>query len=110
MTVREVSERLNLKPIAGLQGMEKEISGAYVCDLLSWVMAHAKKGNLWLTIQAHANVVAVACLLDLACIVICEGVEVDEDTVEKANGEGMPVLITRENAYNICCRLNELGI
>ncbi|MBA1335139.1 MAG: DRTGG domain-containing protein [Firmicutes bacterium] len=110
MTVKEMAGRLNLKPAAGLDAMENEVAGAYVCDLLSWVMAHAGKGSAWVTIQAHVNIVAVACLLDLACIIVCEGVEVDADTLEKANDEGMPVLTTTKDAYSICCGLKDLGI
>lgn len=110
MNVSQVMEDLGLTPVAGVSGIENEITGAYVGDLLSWVMSHARRGNLWITVQAHVNVVAVACLLELAAVIICEGVDVDDETIRKADDEGIPILTTAENAYSICCKLNRLGI
>jgi hypothetical protein len=64
---------------------DKQIKGCYVSDLLSWVMGHAKSGECWVTIMSHLNIVAVASLLDLSCIIIAENEMPDEETIQKAN-------------------------
>ncbi len=110
MNVEQLCQNLKLNPVAGMNGMDREIDGAYSGDLLSYVMANAAKGNLWVTIQAHSNIVAVACLLELSCIVIAGGVEAEQDTVQKANQEGIPILSTDYDVYTLCCKLNSLGI
>lgn len=110
MTVKEICERLGLTSLAGTGGLDREVKGVYVSDLLSWVMSHAKKGDVWVTVQSHANIVAVACLIDLACIIVAEGVEVERDTLDRADQEQIPVLASGEDAYSICCRLSKLGL
>lgn len=110
MTVRELCDHLGLKTVTGSIGLEKKVEGAYVSDMLSWVMSHAQKGNAWVTVQSHTNVVAVACLVDLSCIIIAEGVEVDEDTIEKAVDKEIPILISENDAYSICCQLHKLNV
>lgn len=110
MNVRELCQRLGIKPTAGLNGMNREVKGAYAGDLLSFVMANASRGNVWVTIQAHSNIVAVASLLEMACIIVAAGVEVDGDTLEKANGEGIPILAAGDDTYTLCCRLHDLGV
>ena len=108
MKVKEVKERLDLKLVAGENGLEKEIKDVYVCDLLSWVMAHAHKDSAWVTIQTHPNVIAVAALLELSCVIIPEDTEIDEITIKKADEESLPILVSKENGYNICCKLYDL--
>ncbi|WP_026485858.1 DRTGG domain-containing protein [Caldanaerobius polysaccharolyticus] len=88
----------NLTPNADV---EKEINGVYICDLLSWVMSHAQKNDAWVTIQVHLNVVAVALLTEVSCIIIPEGIEVSQDTVKKADEEGIPILSTGKSAYQV---------
>ena len=110
MKVKEIVEKLNLKVLCGRDYLHKEIEGAYTCDLLSWVMSHGNKGNAWITVQVHPNVVAVAVLLELSCVIIPEDIEVDEISIQRAQSEGIPILVSKENAYSICSKLNELGI
>lgn len=110
MTVMEICDRLDLKPITGECGLDREVSGAYICDLLSWVMAHAQKGDVWITIQSHSNTIAVASLLELSCIIICEDAEVEEDTVKKAIDEEIPVLSSAKSAFELAKGLIEAGI
>ncbi len=74
------------------QVADSEISCGYTCDLLSWVMAKGKAGCAWVTVQTHMNVVAVASLHDMACIICPEGIEPEEDSVNKAADEGIAVL------------------
>jgi len=110
MLVRDAGEKIGLKLLAGEAGTSREITGVYICDLLSWVMAHASKGDAWITVQTHANIVAVATLLELGCIIIPEGVEVEEDTLRKAEDEGVPVYLSGLSAYGIAKELYRIGI
>jgi len=110
MQLDEIARRLALDVQAASDRLSVEVSGGYACDLLSYVMANAKAGNLWITIQGHPNIVAVASLIGLAGVVVVEGAKVEPATLEKAAVEGIPVLTTRETAYTIAGRLYELGV
>ena len=97
----------NLTPeIAG----DREITCGYTCDLLSWVMAHGDEGMAWVTVQTHLNVIAVAVLSDMACVVLPEGIRMEEESLAKARDEGMAVLTSPLTAYEICGRLSSEGI
>lgn len=109
MLLREVCRRLNLEVVAGRELLDKEVTGGYASDLLSWVMAHAKEGNIWVTIQNHQNVVAVANLLGLS-VIVAEGVEAGQPIIERAEKEGVVMLTSKMPVYEICGRLYELGI
>jgi hypothetical protein len=89
---------------------EMIVSGVDSCDLLSWVMAKGKKGNLWITVQTHTNSVAVASLLEMSGIIIPDGIEVEPETIEKANDENIAVLSTDMSPYQIFKCLYEMGI
>ena len=85
-------------------------TGGYSSDLLSCVMAGAKRGNLWITLQAHLNVVAIAALNELAAIIITENAQPDTATITKANQQGVILLATPLSTYAINGRLWEMGI
>lgn len=87
-----------------------EINGCYIGDLLSNVMAHAQTGDLWLTVQTHQNVVAIAQLLNLAGIVFLEGHLPQEETIARARSEKIPLFCTNEGAYEFARRLYKLGL
>lgn len=110
MKVIEVGEKMGLKLLAGGAGADKELTGAYICDLLSWVMSHGKKGDAWITVQTHSNIIAVAVLLELGCIIVPEGIEVEEDTLRKADDEGVPVFQASQSAYGLAKELCRMGI
>lgn len=110
MKIRDLIKALDLKVLAGESGLDADVLGAYCCDLLSWVIAHANKKDAWITVQIHPNIVAVAVLLELSCIIIPEDIDVEEITIEKAINEGVPLFQSSENSYNICAKLKELGI
>ncbi|NMA55705.1 MAG: serine kinase [Firmicutes bacterium] len=95
---------------AGHEQLDRAIEGAYASDLLSHVMARAREGNIWVTIQAHQNIVAVATLLNLAGIVIAGGIEPQADTLHKAEEEGVPIISTPLPAFQVIGRLYALGI
>jgi len=85
-------------------------SHGYVSDMLSCVMTGADHHSIWVTLQAHSNIVAVAHLLDIAAIIITEGSKPDEATLEKANNEDIILLSSRESSFNIVGNLWEMGL
>ncbi len=101
MKVSELVEKFGLKVFSGMAGLENEVNGGYVSDLLSDVMGNAAEGELWVTLQTHQNVMAIASLKDLAAVIIVKGFEPDDDTVEHSNEEGIPVLGTGLDTFEI---------
>jgi hypothetical protein len=87
-----------------------EVAGGYASDLLSCVMAGAQRGNVWVTLQAHINVVAVAQLQDIAAVLITENAQPDAATLHKANTEGVILLSTPLKTYEVVGRLWEMGV
>lgn len=110
MKVLEIVEKLNLKIIAGENSLNKDAEGVYCCDLLSWVMSHGSSNDIWITVQVHPNIVAIAQLLDFTCIIIPESIEVEEVTINKANKENVLILQSEKSSYNIMKELSELGL
>ncbi len=84
--------------------------GGYTADLLSCVMAGAKSGNIWVTLQAHLNIVAVASMLDVAAIIITENAQPDSATIAKANNQGVIMLSTPKPSYEICGKLWQMNL
>lgn len=89
----------------GDAGKENEINNGYVSDLLSDVMGNAKEGMAWITIQTHKNLVAVASLKDLACIIIANGNKPAEDLLEAADEEDIPVITTTYSSFECAGKL-----
>jgi hypothetical protein len=90
MTVNEAAERLHAKVLTG--DGEREITGIYACDLLSWVISHAEQGNMWVTVMNNVNILAVASLTDVACVVISDGSPVDPDLIQRAREQEICLL------------------
>lgn len=107
MTVLELSEKLGAKNVC-LPYPEREVTGAYVGDLLSWVMGRAPADSAWVTIMSNLNVVAVASLADVACVILSEDVSPDEDALKKAENEGINLLSVKESSYEVCALLSKL--
>lgn len=108
MKTADLVKTLGLKVIAGETGMNREITGGYVSDLLSDVIGSAREGNIWITLQTHLNIVAVASLKDLAGIILVKDLKADNDTIERSNIEGIPVLSTGDDSFTVAGRLFEL--
>ncbi len=85
-------------------------SHGYVSDMLSCVMTGAKNKSIWVTLQAHNNIVAVGLLLDVAAIIITEGAMPDDETIKKANEEGVTLLSCEKNSFYVVGKLWELGL
>jgi len=111
MRLSEIVRSLGLNVLTQPANLDEiEPTGGYASDLLSCVMSGAKRGNLWVTLQAHLNIVAVAALLDLSAILITEGAQPDPATLEKAEQEGVILLSTPMPTYTVIGRLWELGL
>lgn len=110
MIVKDIVEKIDLEVVTCEADLDKEISSGFVGDLLSVVMGNAKEGCCWVTIQSHLNVIGVASLVDVACVVVAEGFSIDEDAVTKAQEEGIILLKSKEPSYEICSKLAKLGI
>jgi hypothetical protein len=105
MKLREIAEKLQLQVLIGQDRLDTEVTGGYTSDLLSDVMANSQAGDLWITLQTHQNIIAVAKLKDLAGIIIVNSRQPDEDTLQKAKEENIPLLGTGEFAFRITGRL-----
>jgi serine kinase of HPr protein (carbohydrate metabolism regulator) len=101
MRVSDLIREFDLKLFSGGTGIENEITGGYVSDLLSDVMGFSKEGEVWVTLQTHLNIVAVASLKDLAAIVVVKGYEPGPDTIAHSNKEGIPILGTPLSTFEI---------
>ncbi len=110
MTLEKIAQELSLEVRTAAGKLGREVTGGYASDLLSCVMAKAQPGNLWVTLQSHPNIVAVASLLNLAGVVVTEGVAPDSATLSKAEEEGIPILTTPLTTYTVVGRLFALGI
>ncbi len=109
MTVNELKETLSLSVITLPDG-DRPVEGAYIGDLLSWVMGRARSGNAWVTIMSNLNIVAVAALSDVSCILLCENVEADAAVVETAASKEINILSSPLSAYELACELARVGV
>jgi serine kinase of HPr protein (carbohydrate metabolism regulator) len=105
MKVIELVDKLQLKVFTGKAGLENEITGGYVSDLLSDVMGHAAEGNAWLTLQNHLNVVAIASLRDLACVILVKNIVPPADVIQKAIEEDVALLGSSEQTFDLSGKL-----
>ena len=108
MKVGELAERLNMRVLSGAEGLDREVEGCYVGDLLSEAVANAERGNAWVTVQMHKTVVAVASLKEVACVVLVKGLSASEEAVGQSNVEGIPFLSTDLSAYEVVGRIYAL--
>lgn len=111
MSLKEIIKKLNLTVLTG----DKDFStifptGGYASDLLSCVMAGARHGSVWVTLQAHINIVAVAALLEITAVIITEGAKPDETTIQKAIEQDITLLSTPLPTYVVVGRLWEMGL
>lgn len=110
MKIRDIVKKLDLKVISGEEFLEREVSGGYAGDLLSDVLANSKKGNIWVTLQIHQNIIAVAISKELSGIIIVNGRKPEKETLKKAKEEKIPLMISNLLTYEVAGRLYEIGI
>ena len=110
ITLDRIAEELKLEVVTCKGALHRPVVGGYASDLLSCVMARAKQDFLWVTLQSHVNVVAVASLLGLAGIIITEGNRPDQDTTARAEKEGVVLMLTPATTFSVVCELAALGV
>ena len=108
MTVKDLQSKLNLKALN--EATDTEVEGAFISDMLSDVMAGAKAGNVWITVQTHKNIIAAANLVDVPAIVVVRDKKVPEDTLQMADRVGVTVFTTDLDSFQIAVKLYEAGI
>ena len=107
MTLKEIIEKLDLQCL-NEANLDADIKGAYSSDLLSDVMGNARSGQLWITMQTHKNVTAIAALKDIPAVVIVRGGVPDEDMLEHAKEEDICILVSKDPTFTVCGKLYEL--
>jgi len=110
MKVYELLPLIEAENLTPSVPMDKDVLCGYTCDLLSWVMAHGQEGMAWVTVQTHLNVIAVAVLSEMACVILPESIDMEPESLEKAAAEGMCVLKTKLSGYEICGRMHAAGV
>jgi len=108
MTVKELAATLDLQILTGDINLEREVHGGYCGDLLSWVMSKAQADNAWITIMSNTNIVAVAVLTDVACVILCEDVAPEEECLKKALEQEVAILKTPMSAFELSGKLEKL--
>jgi serine kinase of HPr protein (carbohydrate metabolism regulator) len=111
MKLSEIVSELNLQPVNKKPIKDDAtILHGYSCDLLSQVLASAKSDSIWITVQSHLNVIGVAVTVGIPALIICEGHEIPENVIQKADEEQIAIFKSAENAFQLSGKLNECGI
>lgn len=110
MNLQEILPLIEGKLLTDKADASQSISSAYVCDLLSWVMAKGKEGMAWITVQTHLNVIAIAALHGMCCVMLPENIQMEESSLKKAREEGIAVISSPLSAYALCGILAKQGI
>ncbi len=107
MKISELEKDLGLSLLTEENYADRELTGCYIGDLLSWVMGKAQAGNVWITIMNNINIAAVASLTDVGCIVLCEGVTCGDSIISKANSEGIIIFSCKDTAYELAVKIGK---
>lgn len=110
MTLHDLITLTGAKDLTPTTDKSTTVSCGYTCDLLSWVMSHGQAGMAWITVQTHMNVIAVASLMEMSAVIIPEGIEMEEASLEKAREEGVTVLSSGKTAFDLCALLAQHGL
>lgn len=110
MKISELVKSLELEVVTGEDSLAREVVGGYVGDLLSVVMGKAMEDQVWVTVQSHINIIAVASLINVSCIIVSEGFEIDEDAVNRAKDEDIVLLKSKLSSFEVCQQLTKLGV
>ena len=108
MTVKDVMDQTGWTLAAG--NPNQSVTSAYICDLLSWVMSHGREGTVWVTVQTHLNVVAVASLHGFSCVIIPENIDISDETIAAANEKDVCILHAGCTSYGVAKTLSSLGV
>ncbi len=108
MKVCDIIQKLNLKVFCGEQGVNNEVVGGYTSDLLSDVMGNVDENQIWVTLQTHKNIMAIASLKDVAAIILVKGYQPEQAAIDQSNEEGIPILGTDLETFEISGELYSL--
>ena len=107
MTVRELTDAAGFKAMC-LPDAARSVAGVYVGDLLSWVMGRASADDAWITIMSNVNVIAVASLSDVSCVILAEGVIPDAELIGLAEAKGINLITSDMPIYETAVKISEL--
>lgn len=107
MTVSLLAQKCGFETVSLPDG-DREVCGGYVGDLLSWVMGRASENCAWITIMSNVNIVAVASLVDVACVILAEGVSLPDNIVETAREKGVNILSTSLASYEAAALISKI--
>ena len=110
MNLKQIIRELELKVLVGEEHLEQDVTGGYVSDILSDVLTYAQEGDIWVTIQTHLNIVPISSMKGISAIILPNNRIPDEETLEKAFEEKMPILGSGKNAFQVVGGLFQLGI
>ena len=106
MTVKELCKAADFSPVTELS--DETVNGAYACDLLSWIIGRANENAALVTVMTNVNVIAVAVMAELSCVILTEGVRLDDAALVKAQQNGVSVLSSQMPTYETCLLINDL--
>ena len=110
MKLEEIVKAVGMSVETGEDALGRQVSGGYASDLLSDVMANSREGDVWVTLQVHPNIIAVATLKELAGIIIVQGKKPDGETIKKAQQEGIPLMVSELQTFEVIGKLYQMGI
>lgn len=110
MKINDILKEITHTLVAGHEFLDRDVKAGYCSDLLSRVMAKGPKNGLWITVQTHTNIVAVATLLEIACIIIPEDISIDPNTIEKAKEEEIVIISSPLSAFELAGKLYSMGL
>ncbi|NLC32080.1 MAG: AraC family transcriptional regulator [Clostridiales bacterium] len=110
MNIQQVLPLIQGKLLTQENNSDRSITSAYVCDLLSWVMAKGRQNMAWITVQTHLNVIAIAALHEMSCVILPEDIQMEDSSLNKAREEGIVVISSPLSAYALCGILAQQGI
>ena len=106
MTIQSLGKKLGLETLSEMT--DKEIASCYISDLLSRVLGGCVAGDIWITVQTSLNMVAVATMTEASCVILPEGLTAPDNTIERANEEGLTIFSSAETAYSLSIKISEL--
>lgn len=107
MTAIELANQLDLNIVVEGAGAQRRIHGVYCCDLLSIVMGRAKADDAWITVMGNINAIAVAVLADVSCIILSEGMSLDEQSIQKAKEQQVCILQSDSPTFELSQKISK---
>jgi len=108
MKLQQIADKLELEKLTPV--FDKEVTGVYISDMVSDVIANAKAGNLLVTVQVHANALAAANLVDVCGIVVAQGKKPADDVIKMAVKAEISIFATALSRWQVATKLYEVGL